>query len=333
MSTPDDEPGERGGRDRGGQRRGDARRLVLGATAVLAAIAAGVVVWSDDARLLRLGVVAALWATMLVVVTLLRRPADPEALRRTYEAELAGEVAARREHELTVEQTLRRELERERGGEIEALRSEVERLRTALEQRGPEPVAAAAPAPPPEPRLQVVNGLPATPPPPSRPPRAAERPPEHRPAGPGGPGGPGLDRPPLRPVATPPEQHPERPLAARRFSAGPGEGPGVPLNGSARARGERGGRSGDPIVAAPYASWEPAEVSEPQGLLPQGSFVDHYLGAAGHDPHVTTPAPGGAANRMPPEAWRSPDTTGRTVAELLAAHAAASEPHRRRRGG
>ena len=172
MSTPDDEPGERDGRDPGGRRRGDARRLVLGATAVLAAIAAGVVVWSDDARLLRLGVVAALWATMLVVVTLLRRPADPDALRRTYEAELAGEVAARREHELTVEQTLRRELERERSGEIEALRDEVERLRTALEQRGPEPVATAAPAPPPEPRLQVVNGLPATPPPPSRPPRS-----------------------------------------------------------------------------------------------------------------------------------------------------------------
>ena len=130
-------------------------RIVVGAGAALALAAVLVVVLSDDARWLRAGVLAALWAALVAVHALVRRSADPEAaeLRRTYEQELAAEVAARREHELTFEQDLRAELESSRTGELDALRGEVERLRTALEQRSDGSGASARPA-----RLHVVGG-------------------------------------------------------------------------------------------------------------------------------------------------------------------------------
>jgi hypothetical protein len=64
------------------------------------------------------------------------------ALRRAYELELAAEVDARREHELTVEQAVRRKVAAETGEEITGLRDEVERLRTHLERVGTRPAPA-----------------------------------------------------------------------------------------------------------------------------------------------------------------------------------------------
>lgn len=131
--------------------------VVLGlvaVTALFAVVAAVVVVVGEGDRVLRLGVVAALWATLLAVAALARRSAwagdeDPaareETLRRTYERELAAEVEARHEYELSV----RREVAAGAAEEIAGLRAELERLRTDLDQAE---TRTAAPA------LRVVGG-------------------------------------------------------------------------------------------------------------------------------------------------------------------------------
>ncbi len=133
-------------------------RRLLALTGVFAVVAAAVVVIGEDARILRLGVLAALWATLVAVAALARRGALPdeaevaareEALRRTYELELAAEIDARRDHELGVREAVRREVAEETGDEIAGLRAEVERLRSHLERAG-------TPAGPP--RLQAVAG-------------------------------------------------------------------------------------------------------------------------------------------------------------------------------
>ncbi|MCD2194036.1 hypothetical protein LQ327_11685 [Actinomycetospora endophytica] len=192
------------GRDRGSRRRGvppasdggagragdPVVRILLALTGAFAVVAAVVVVVSEDGRMLRLGVIAGLWATLLAVAALARRSgaarsgdaaAREESLRRTYELELAAEVDARREHELTVERTVRREVAAESGEEIAGLRAELERLRSHLEQTETHAV---------RPALQVVAGGrpsgppispsgPPTPPagPPPGPPRRAPGPP------------------------------------------------------------------------------------------------------------------------------------------------------------
>jgi hypothetical protein len=81
-------------------------RALLTLTAVLAAAAAVVVVLGEDDRVLRLGVIAGLWATLLAVVALARYGARPD------EDEVAArEAVLRRTHELELER-LRTELER-----------------------------------------------------------------------------------------------------------------------------------------------------------------------------------------------------------------------------
>jgi hypothetical protein len=162
MATPraDRRRGSRPSPPAGGGRPGDpVVRVLLVVTALCAAVAAAAVVLADDERLLRLGVIAGLWAALLAVAALARRSGaggtDPEheleSMRRTYELELAAEIDARREHELTVEQTVRREVAAEAGQELAGLRAEVERLRSHLENAE----TRAAPLPP---QLQVVAG-------------------------------------------------------------------------------------------------------------------------------------------------------------------------------
>ncbi|HEY8372345.1 MAG TPA: DUF6779 domain-containing protein [Pseudonocardiaceae bacterium] len=106
--------------------------LALGATAVA--------VLSADARWLRLGVVAALWAALIgaFVASRYRRQAverenEAEELRSVYELELEREVAARREYELEVEAETRRRVEAEAKDELAALRDELRTLRENLE--------------------------------------------------------------------------------------------------------------------------------------------------------------------------------------------------------
>lgn len=264
------------------------RALIL-ATAVLAAAAATVVALSDDGRWMRIGVIAALWSTLLAVVALARRSAGPDAdeavaaaedaaaaeadaLRHTYSLELQAEIDARREHELTVEQEVRRRIAAERGEEIAGLRSEVERLRSVLEGAGTREVGI------PRGRLQIVGGTAA--------PAAGSSgvaPPGTVPAPSGPPTGPPAPVTPLYPHPPPPAPAPrstiERPAAA-----------GLPTEWSASERPvtDRGGGSG------PLPTW-----SGP--------------------PAAPAPPPPGSPSR----------TGGRTVAELLAAHAAESDRHRR----
>jgi hypothetical protein len=81
-------------------------RLLLTLTSVVAAAAAVVVVLGEDDGVLRLGVIAGLWATLLAVVALARCGARPD------EAEVAArEAALRRTHEAELER-LRARLER-----------------------------------------------------------------------------------------------------------------------------------------------------------------------------------------------------------------------------
>ncbi|MGR6967322.1 DUF6779 domain-containing protein [Geodermatophilus sp. URMC 61] len=120
------------------------RTLGLVAGFVLAVVATLVVFLTDDARVLRLAVVAAAWAFVLAALAASRRPPDGapgDAVERAdleraaaereaelppaYELALEREVAVRREHELRLEHELRRTVEQSVRGELEALRTEL----------------------------------------------------------------------------------------------------------------------------------------------------------------------------------------------------------------
>lgn len=105
--------------------------LAIGATA-------GLIV-TDDARWLRVAVLAAAWTCAIGLMAGGRRhngdglSAEREAdLRRMYELELEHEVAARREYELGLEVTLRREIEAGLRADVGGLRSELAALRREL---------------------------------------------------------------------------------------------------------------------------------------------------------------------------------------------------------
>ncbi len=131
MSVPDERPLPCGG----------GRVLMLG-TVMLAAVAAAVLaVGAQDAHLLRLGLVAALWAALLgaFAAARMRREISSDAsrsdeLRTVYQLELEREVAARREHTLTVERELREQTEQVERREIAALRAELAAIRASLEK-------------------------------------------------------------------------------------------------------------------------------------------------------------------------------------------------------
>ncbi|MGH3788688.1 MAG: DUF6779 domain-containing protein [Pseudonocardiaceae bacterium] len=125
-------------------------RVLILSTFTLAAVAAAVLVLgAQDARLLRLGLVAALWAALLgaFAAARVRREASSYAersdqLRAVYQLELEREVAARREHALTVEHELRERAELSQRREIVDLRAELAAMRVNLEQLlGADPLA------------------------------------------------------------------------------------------------------------------------------------------------------------------------------------------------
>jgi len=115
-------------------------QLLLVVILVLGLAATALVVLSNDPRFLRVGVLAALWAALIGAFLTVRyrkeaavREDDAVDLRTIYELELAREVAARREYELEVEATLRREVQEEAKGDLDALRGELHMLRENLE--------------------------------------------------------------------------------------------------------------------------------------------------------------------------------------------------------
>jgi hypothetical protein len=115
------------------------RVLLVGAVA-FAAAATGLLVLTDQEKWLRLGIVAALWAALTGAFLAARyrrqvtdqREAAAER-QRIYELELEREIAARREHELTVEAEAKRRAEESSREDITALRSELQNLRQTLE--------------------------------------------------------------------------------------------------------------------------------------------------------------------------------------------------------
>ena len=128
-------------RRRGGSAAG---RVLLITVVALVALAVGLLVLAEQARWLRLGVVAALWAALAGAFAaaryrreLLSHPSRADELQRVYELELEREVSARREHELEVEASTRRRVEQEVRdevrGELDGLRTELRALRQNLE--------------------------------------------------------------------------------------------------------------------------------------------------------------------------------------------------------
>jgi hypothetical protein len=118
------------------------KATVLWVCALVPAAAATVVlVLSNDVRLLRLGLVAALWATLIgafAVARLRHRVVAHDGrvaeLQRVYELELEQEVAARREFELEAENEAYHRVAKESQSEIQALRGELRNLRESLER-------------------------------------------------------------------------------------------------------------------------------------------------------------------------------------------------------
>lgn len=115
--------------------------LLWGGALVLAAAATSLLVLSNDARMLRLGLIAALWAALLgafAVARLRHRVLESEQAaadrQRIYELELEREIAARREYELEAQAEARRRASEESDGQIRALQAELAKLRTTLEQ-------------------------------------------------------------------------------------------------------------------------------------------------------------------------------------------------------
>lgn len=102
-------------------------------TVVMAAAGAAVLaLGTHDARLLRLGVVAALWAALLAAFATARarreissRAEHADQLREVYQRELQREVVARREHALAVERALREQAQLSQQREIGQLRAEL----------------------------------------------------------------------------------------------------------------------------------------------------------------------------------------------------------------
>jgi hypothetical protein len=114
-------------------------RVALGLGFVLAVAATVVMVISDDSRVLRLSVLAAVWAALLAAFALTRARRDVRAAenrqeesKRTYEIELLREVSARREYEFKVAETARAEADAAHREELAALREQLDRLTQAL---------------------------------------------------------------------------------------------------------------------------------------------------------------------------------------------------------
>ena len=112
--------------------QGSARVLMLCTMVMAAAAAAVLALGTQDAQLLRLGVVAALWAALLAAFTTARARRDVSSraehvdqLRAAYQLELQREVAARREHARTVERALHEQAQLSQQREIGQLRAEL----------------------------------------------------------------------------------------------------------------------------------------------------------------------------------------------------------------
>lgn len=314
---------------------------VLVSVSVVLAVAAAVVLalGFDDARLLRLGVVAALWAALVgaFAAVRVRREAGStgdrtEELREIYQLELQREVAARREHELTVERDVRRDIEQGNREELDALRAELRTLRENLESvlggellvervalraqstrvRSLAEQQATTPAPQPPvtlPRDRVGRESPVTVPPdragPASPAVAPDR------AGPGS-------------AAAPPSSGLPRRDPAARADASRRPRPETPPQSSF---------ADDPLFGdVPWRS-DASNGHDGSRAAPNGSNGATPNGSNGtYQRSGQWPGPNGYRERRePPDEPDGAHTGGRSVEELLAAHGSDGAPRRRRR--
>lgn len=122
------------------RRREDAGKFFTGVLLLLGLIASVFLVFSDNVHMIRVGLVAALWAAALgaLAVTRYRREAAVDKakvgdLQKVYQLQLEREVAARREYELAVEARVRQEVGAD-ATEMAALRAELTVLRENLQR-------------------------------------------------------------------------------------------------------------------------------------------------------------------------------------------------------
>lgn len=108
--------------------------FLLGAAATVV-----VVVFSDQVRWLRIGVLLALWAALCAAFAVARSRREAQSvsareteITRTYELELHREVSARREYESAFTERVRTEVETKHSDELAAVRAQLDRLTAAL---------------------------------------------------------------------------------------------------------------------------------------------------------------------------------------------------------
>ena len=122
------------------RQRDNAGRIVAGVLILLGLIASVFLIFSDSVQLVRVGLVAALWAAAVAAfaATRYRRDAAVDQakardLHKVYELQLEREITARREYELGVEARVREEVGAE-AAEMAALRTELSVLRQSLQR-------------------------------------------------------------------------------------------------------------------------------------------------------------------------------------------------------
>lgn len=122
------------------RRREDAGKFFTGILILLGLVASVFLVFSDNVQMVRVGLVAALWAAAIgaLAATRFRRESAVDKakvgdLQKVYQLQLEREVAARREYELGVESRVRREVGAD-GAELAALRAELTVLRESLQR-------------------------------------------------------------------------------------------------------------------------------------------------------------------------------------------------------
>ena len=122
------------------RQRDNAGRIVAGVLILLGLIASVFLIFSDSVQLVRVGLVAALWAAAVAAfaATRYRRDAAVDQakardLQKVYELQLEREITARREYELGVESRVREEVGAE-AAEMAALRTELSVLRQSLQR-------------------------------------------------------------------------------------------------------------------------------------------------------------------------------------------------------
>lgn len=121
----------------GGRQTG---RILLAGLLGLALAATAILVLSESTQVLRIGVLAGLWAALIggLVAAKYRgqvteRRNEVSDLQEIYELELEREVSARREYELELEADVRSEVAEEHTKQLDALRAEMRVLRENLE--------------------------------------------------------------------------------------------------------------------------------------------------------------------------------------------------------